>query len=270
MARRQPIFTRSIHPLTALGLLLVAVASTALLTYTLLIATTRQAARAGPPGEFLAAATRQAQLAGMPQQTASPLTGTASDAALSSPAQAQPTPTLLVAIPSETEELPPAAPLQDQEASLPEWVVVKYWISIPAIDVEAPVMPLDLREREVEGVKVQRLAVPDGYVVGWDQTSAEPGSTGNVIMTGHNNLWGAVFGNLEKLEPGDEIAIWGEHGVFSYFVSEVLILEEEGQPIEVRLANAQWISQTTDSRLTLVTCWPRRGNSHRLVVVAFP
>ncbi len=37
-----------------------------------------------------------------------------------------------------------------------------------------------------------------------------------------------------------------------------------------RNENGRWIGQTTDERLTLVTCWPPTGNSHRVVVVAIP
>jgi len=38
----------------------------------------------------------------------------------------------------------------------------------------------------------------------------------------------------------------------------------------VRRQNARWIAPTTDERLTLVTCWPYTGNSHRLIIVAKP
>ena len=49
-----------------------------------------------------------------------------------------------------------------------------------------------------------------------------------------------------------------------------MILEERDQSLDVRIENAQWIEQTDDERLTLVTCWPYTDNSHRLIVVAHP
>jgi sortase A len=49
-----------------------------------------------------------------------------------------------------------------------------------------------------------------------------------------------------------------------------MILKELGEPIEVRYQNARWILPSLDERLTLVTCWPKTGNTHRLIIVAFP
>src|SRR5690606_27816761 len=93
------------------------------------------------------------------------------------------------------------------------------------------------------------------------------GFAGNTIMAGHNNLFGAVFGGLTELQVGDEIAVWSEYGVFSYRVQQTLLLEEEGQPLEVRLQTAQWLNDTPDDRLTLITCWPRESYTHRLIMV---
>jgi len=56
----------------------------------------------------------------------------------------------------------------------------------------------------------------------------------------------------------------------TYEVTERKLLLERGQPLAVRIENAQWIMPTEDTRLTLVTCWPPTDNSHRLVVIARP
>jgi sortase A len=58
--------------------------------------------------------------------------------------------------------------------------------------------------------------------------------------------------------------------VFEYVVVFSAILEERNQPLDVRLANAEWIKQTEDERVTLITCWPYESNTHRVVVVAVP
>ena len=50
----------------------------------------------------------------------------------------------------------------------------------------------------------------------------------------------------------------------------MLILPEQDQSIEVRLANATYIRPTEDERLTIVSGWPERGNTHRTVVIALP
>jgi sortase A len=49
-----------------------------------------------------------------------------------------------------------------------------------------------------------------------------------------------------------------------------MTLQERWQTTEERLENARWIQPSADERVTLVTCWPRFGNSHRLIVVAAP
>jgi sortase A len=64
--------------------------------------------------------------------------------------------------------------------------------------------------------------------------------------------------------------LWAGDEMRLYQVAETLILPERDQPLEVRLANAQYIQPTDDERLTLITCWPYEDNSHRAVVIARP
>jgi sortase (surface protein transpeptidase) len=58
--------------------------------------------------------------------------------------------------------------------------------------------------------------------------------------------------------------------LFTYKVNMILLLPEKYQSMEERINNANWILPTTDERLTMVTCWPPEGNTHRLIIVAFP
>jgi LPXTG-site transpeptidase (sortase) family protein len=144
----------------------------------------------------------------------------------------------------------------------------RYWLSIPSIGLEAPIIALSPRERDLNGVTVFRLPVPNSYAVSWDATSAEPGFSGNAILTGHSNLYGGVFQDLDELAYGAEIAIWSEYGVFSYYVSIIEYLPENDQPLDVRYQNAEWLNNYGDVRVTLITCWPNSNSSHRLLVVA--
>jgi sortase A len=260
---------------------LILVASTALGAYALLTIPQKQAAARGVPEDFQVAAARQATSVAFEGQSAqaaaSPEPASVSGEALP---VAGPTPTLLVAVPSgyQTPTSFPASggdmassndpASRAEELGLPEWATVDYWLSIPRIELEAPVMALDPRIHDDDGQTVSRMPVPHAFLVGFDTASAEPGFGGNTIMTGHNNLWGAVFKYLDELEIGDEIAVWSQYGVFSYYVSETHILEETDQPYDVRLSNARFLEPTADDRLTLVTCWPRTGSSHRLIVIA--
>lgn len=137
---------------------------------------------------------------------------------------------------------------------------------IPAIDLDAPI--------ETVGWHVINGAstwdVPDHFAAGWLKTSAQPGQPGNTVLDGHHNIAGEVFRRLVDLRVGDELEIYAGHTVFLYKVTTRQILKERGQPLEVRIKNAQWIQPTKDERLTLVTCWPYTTNSHRLIIVAKP
>jgi LPXTG-site transpeptidase (sortase) family protein len=250
-------------PLTAFGGLLILVAATALITYSILIVPGKLSAASGPPEAFLAAATRQAQAAAQTTPTAAvdPTTDGPDSPTAAPTRTADDGAAALAGAPAPTAN--PAG-----EWALPDYVEVSYWLSIPRLNLEAPIVAYAPRAVEEDGgLDVMRLPVPNSYSVAWDTTSAQPGFGGNTVLTGHNNLYGAVFGSLENLTYGDEIAVWSEFGVFSYYVSNIVYLEEKDQPLDVRHQNAGWLENTTDQRLTLITCWPRSG-THRLLVIA--
>ncbi|VAW39853.1 hypothetical protein MNBD_CHLOROFLEXI01-1251 [hydrothermal vent metagenome] len=143
-------------------------------------------------------------------------------------------------------------------------------IVIPSIAVDAPVTDVGLSAFESDGQTYYQWQVPSAYEAGWHNSSAPLGQPGNTVLNGHHNIFGEVFGKLVNLQVGDEIVLYDADKPHSYTVSEVMILPERDQPLEVRLENAQWIQPTDDERLTLVTCWPYTDNSHRLIVVAYP
>ena len=105
------------------------------------------------------------------------------------------------------------------------------------------------------------------YSAGWHVNSSMPGQGGNVVVSGHNNILGAVFRELDQLDAGDIATIWSGQAKYEYKISEVLIVPERDATPEQRRQNAEWISAFDDDRLTLVTCWPRDGNSHRIIAL---
>lgn len=140
-------------------------------------------------------------------------------------------------------------------------------IRIPAIDLDAPVIPLGWQLVDSQPMWM----VPDWKAVGWHNTSVPLGVVGNTVLNGHNTTRGEVFRDLYKLKPGNLILVEGDNGtVFAYKVADVYILQEAGQPLEVRLENARYIQPTLDERLTLVTCHPYGSTRYRLIVIAFP
>jgi sortase A len=90
------------------------------------------------------------------------------------------------------------------------------------------------------------------------------------VLDGHHNIKGKVFKNLINVQVGDIITLYAASQERVYRVDQKLLLKEAGQPLEVRQANARYINPTADERLTLVTCWPATGNSHRLIIIARP
>ncbi len=141
---------------------------------------------------------------------------------------------------------------------------------IPAIALDAPIVPAGSRIVSINGRRYREWLAPDREAAGWHPTSARAGASGNMVLSGHNNMAGAVFRRLADLKMGDRIWIYTRDRVFIYEVVELRILLERGQPLAVRQSNAQWIQPTPDERLTLVTCWPPWSNSHRLIVIAHP
>ncbi len=75
-------------------------------------------------------------------------------------------------------------------------------------------------------------------------TSAEPGTTGNSIIYGHNTI--GVLGGLWRVHEGDSIYVIMDNGQFyKYQVFE----RKEIDPSQIDI-----LSQTHDSRLTIYTC----------------
>lgn len=141
---------------------------------------------------------------------------------------------------------------------------------IPAIGLDAPVDPVGWQAATQNGQSVNVLDAPNHFAAGWLRTSAPVGVAGNTVLDGHHNIYGKVFKDLVKVQVGYTITLYADGQERTYRVDQKLILAETGQPLKVRQANAQYIAPTLNERLTLVTCWPPNGNSHRLIIVARP
>ena len=119
-------------------------------------------------------------------------------------------------------------------------------IGIAAINVDAPVVQGDDWEALKTGV-------------GLNAGSGIPGKSGNVILSGHNDIFGQVFRDLDRLVPGDEIVLLTEKNAYTYIVTGTQIV----QPSQVEV-----VRQTEDSTLTLISCYPYLIDTQRIVVSA--
>jgi sortase (surface protein transpeptidase) len=118
-------------------------------------------------------------------------------------------------------------------------------ITIPAIGLQAPVVPVEL---DADGT----MAAPtDPDTVGWYDLGPGLGTPGNVLLDGHVD-WGGrlrVFGLLRQLDVGDTVQLTDAagnvaayHVVFSWWY-------------DANTANVDEVfRQTPQQELTLITC----------------
>ena len=117
----------------------------------------------------------------------------------------------------------------------------------------------------VEGVSVDNLKDGPGHY----PDSPMPGQGGNAAMAGHRTTYGAPFGDIDQLQPGDEIRITTLQGEFTYLVRETIIV----QPSEVQVLNTGFWDFDRDGSpepnvLTLTSCHPKYSARQRIVVGA--
>jgi sortase A len=181
-------------------------------------------------------------------------------------------PAIQAATPDPTATGAPNAALAPDETAVVQQLLAKFpmpeQIWIDKIKVRARIEPVG------PGKRVNNEAVewgaPKNKNVGWHDYSARLGEGKNIVLNGHNNIYGAVFRNLYTLAPGDEIRLGAGDKTYVYKVEQVLRLLEKGQPLAVRLKNAEYIQPMNDDRLTIVSCWPPTNNTHRVIVIARP
>jgi sortase A len=118
-------------------------------------------------------------------------------------------------------------------------------IQIPAIGVDAPT---------VEGDDWEALKQGAGHHVG----SANPGESGNCIISAHNDIFGEIFRDLPDLDLGDDIFVYTISQVYHYAVTQKRIIE----PTEVNV-----MQDTSSPVLTLISCYPYGIDTHRIVVI---
>ncbi|OIU68783.1 class F sortase [Rossellomorea aquimaris] len=118
-------------------------------------------------------------------------------------------------------------------------------LSIPAIDLEAPVKDFGLDEQG-------NMELPEnGKDVAWFEPGAHPGEAGNAVLAGHvdNEKAPAVFFRLKELEIGDTIHLYDEDGKqLTFKVKDKIAYQKDDAPLRK-------IFGPTDKRmLNLITC----------------
>jgi sortase A len=119
-------------------------------------------------------------------------------------------------------------------------------IQIPAINIDAPVVQGDGWEQLKKGV---------GQNVG----STNPGQTGNIILSAHNDVYGELFRYLDKLAPGDQVVLYTQQRQYVYVVDRTAVVE----PTAVEV-----MASTGSPTVTLISCYPYLVDKQRIVVFA--
>ncbi len=144
-------------------------------------------------------------------------------------------------------------------------------IAAPVIGLDASVVAMGWQLVEQGENWVSQWNMPE-LEAAWHQNSAGPGQGNNIVISGHNeSTGGQIFAEVEELQVGDEITLWRDDGeAYIYQVIEKNIIRtfavsEEAQDYLLRITQP-----TAQEQLTLITCWPRWTNTHRLIVIAQP
>lgn len=185
-------------------------------------------------------------------------------AAALNPATAQPTP-LVMAVVLPSGHTPPDAQgnTRPNEAEIPEHLrpMVQSLgsiaiptpgpeqairISIPALNVDAPVVQGDGWEQLKKGV-AQHIG------------SGNPGQNGNLVLSAHNDVYGQLFRFLDRLVPGDRVILYTQQRQYVYIITGTAIVE----PTQVDV-----MAPTAESTVTLISCYPYLVNKQRIVVFA--
>jgi sortase A len=98
--------------------------------------------------------------------------------------------------------------------------------------------------------------------------SAQAGDPGNAVIAGHNDIQGEVFRRLPELREGDEIILYRGPAAYHYTVVVRTIVREDGASQDQRYENARWMDPTYGPTCTLISCYPYRVDTHRIIVHA--
>jgi sortase A len=89
--------------------------------------------------------------------------------------------------------------------------------------------------------------------------SADPGESGNMVLSAHNDVYGEIFRHLDKLQRGDEIIVYTATHSFTYKITDVQIVK----PTAVEV-----MAPTLDPTVTLISCYPYMVDNKRIIVQA--
>lgn len=146
-------------------------------------------------------------------------------------------------IPQHLRPLVQSMPALPAPTASPEQAVR---IQIPAIDVDAPIVQGDGWEQLKKGV-AQHIGTPN------------PGQPGNMVLSAHNDVFGEIFRDLDRLKEGDLILLYTNLRTYTYRVKQTQLVE----PTQVEV-----MGPSRDAIVTLISCYPYMVDNQRIIVTA--
>jgi len=172
---------------------------------------------------------------------------------------------------TSTAITPPSTPSAAAASSSARVSTIPVALSIPDIDLTTTVVEMGWIVTEVGGKRTTRWAVPYSEA-GWHVDSAGAGTTGNVVISGHQVVGEAIFAQLAlgEIELGQEILVTDIRGeVFQYNVAEITDpIPLAGATEAEQTLSASYMAPSSTAKLTLMTGWPDFATTHYLFVVA--
>lgn len=192
-------------------------------------------------------------------------------AAAAAAAVATATPTVVIAFQSLNVTPTPAASLINSPKAAPvrdDSPPIR--LTIPSVKIDSKVVPVGWSMIPKPGGGMTSEWDVAAYAVGHHAGSSNPGQPGNVVMSGHVDYKGEVFKNLHDVSKGDQVTIQTEKGQYMYVITDMYIVQQDGASEAQKQANARFMDQTPDSRLTLITCYPYGIDDKRFIAIGRP
>ena len=118
-------------------------------------------------------------------------------------------------------------------------------IVIPAIGLDWPIVAGDGWEELKRGV-------------GHHPGSANPGERGNLVLSGHDDVYGEPFRDLEKLDVGKEVMVYAGANVYRYVIKAKRVVAPNDLSV---------LDPSRNPIITLITCTPYRVDTQRLILI---
>lgn len=161
------------------------------------------------------------------------------------------------------DEVP--AQYRDQYAALLAQLPVVRPTPSPEEPIRVRIPRLNVDNAVVAGDDWEALKLGAGHMLG----SANPGQRGNMVLSAHNDIYGELFRHLDQLQPGDQVIVSTRSKDYTYTVQPNV---DRGETKGYRVVNPTdtWAlePQGDNKMLTLVSCYPYRVDTKRIIVFA--